>query len=98
LLAVSGTDDDEINPQRLVEHRVQGGGVSAFASDESDFFQGLAQKFSHMWLSIDDTDPRRHLSPTERWQLQDFFWSLFGHGTPCDLTRRYDSFLRSSEK
>jgi hypothetical protein len=29
--------------------------VGAFASDESDFFQRLAQKFSHMCLAIDDT-------------------------------------------
>jgi hypothetical protein len=42
LHAVSGPDDDKINPQRLVEHCLQDGDAVAFASDESDFFQRLA--------------------------------------------------------
>jgi hypothetical protein len=71
--------------------------VSAVAGDESDFFERFAQEFSHMGLAIDDTHTRRHFSLAERRQLQGFFWLLFGHGTPYDLTRRYDSFFDHPE-
>jgi hypothetical protein len=70
-----------------VEHCVQRGGLSAFARDESDLLERLAQKSSHMGLAIDDTGARRHFSLPERRQLGHFLWLLFGHNTPYDLTR-----------
>jgi hypothetical protein len=61
--------------------------MGAFASNESDVFERLAQEFPHMWFAIDDAHPRRHFSAAERRQRQDFFSLFFGHSTPYDLKR-----------